>query len=57
MWVYIKHERDLLKTETAEDRRTRTYEQASRYVDELLAQPWNEAASRHYRYRSGLKYR
>ncbi|MCD6325128.1 alpha-glucosidase/alpha-galactosidase [Candidatus Bathyarchaeota archaeon] len=32
-----------------EDPRTKSYEQARSLVDELLAQPWNAEAARHYR--------
>jgi hypothetical protein len=38
-----------LVLEIAEDHRTRSWEQAIKVVEELLAQPWNEEAQRHYK--------
>jgi len=38
-----------LVLEIAEDHRTRSWEQAIKVVEELLAQPWNDEAKRHYK--------
>jgi len=38
-----------LVLEIAEDHRTRSWEQAVKVVEELLAQPWNKEAQQHYK--------
>jgi alpha-galactosidase len=47
--AFRDHDRKSLVLLVAEDPRTRSFQQASRLVDTLLAQPWNAEADRHYR--------
>lgn len=47
--AYENRDREMLVLMLCEDHRTKSYEQAKNLVDELLAQPWNEAANAHYR--------
>jgi alpha-galactosidase len=47
--AFINHDRGGLELLVAEDPRTRSFEQAQRLVNALLAQPWNEDADKHYR--------
>lgn len=46
--AYENRDREMLVLMIAEDHRTTSYEQAKDLVDELLAQPWNEEANKHY---------
>lgn len=47
--AFEEGDRMSLVLEVAEDHRTRSWDQAVRAVEALLAQPWNEEARRHYR--------
>ena len=47
--AYENRDREMLVLMLCEDHRTKSYEQAKNLVNELLAQPWNEAADAHYR--------
>jgi alpha-galactosidase len=47
--AYLNGDRSSLVLELTHDNRTRSYEQAKTLIDELLRQPWNEEAERHYR--------
>lgn len=47
--AYRNGDRGLLVLELMHDHRTKSYEQAKALIDELLAQPWNADADKHYR--------
>jgi alpha-galactosidase len=47
--AFLDRDRRSLVLLVAEDPRTRSFQQANRLVDALLAQPWNREADRHYR--------
>jgi alpha-galactosidase len=47
--AYRRGDRTVLYLMVAEDPRTRSFDQAKKLVDTLLAQPWNADADKHYR--------
>jgi len=47
--AYMNRDRKTLVLMLMEDPRTRSFEQAQRLIDTLLAQPWNTEAAKHYR--------
>ena len=47
--AFMEGDRKSLVLMVMEDPRTKTFQQASRLVEELLAQPWNSEAANHYR--------
>ncbi|HUS95869.1 MAG TPA: hypothetical protein VMX97_03920, partial [Hyphomicrobiaceae bacterium] len=47
--AYMNRDRKTLVLMLMDDPRTRSFEQAKRLIDTLLAQPWNAGAAEHYR--------
>ena len=47
--AYRNGDRGLLVLELMHDHRTKSFEQAKELIDDLLAQPWNADANKHYR--------
>ena len=47
--AYRNGDRSLLVLELMHDHRTKSFEQAKDLIDDLLAQPWNVDADKHYR--------
>ena len=47
--AYMNRDRKTLVLMLMDDPRTRSFEQAKRLIDTLLAQPWNAGAAAHYR--------
>ncbi|MEN3048453.1 MAG: alpha-glucosidase/alpha-galactosidase [Candidatus Caldarchaeales archaeon] len=47
--AFLEGDRKSLVLMTAEDHRTRSFEQAVGVIEETLRQPWNESALQHYR--------
>jgi alpha-galactosidase len=47
--AFLEGDRQSLMLTLLDDRRTRSAEKAQALLEELLSQPWNEAAARHYR--------
>lgn len=47
--AYMNRDRKTLVLMLMDDPRTRSFEQAKRLIDSLLAQPWNAGAAAHYR--------
>jgi alpha-galactosidase len=48
-YAFVNRDRKALVLGLAQDHRTRSYEQAEKLIDTLLAQPWNKEAEEHYR--------
>ena len=47
--AFLRRDRESLVLGLMEDSRTQSYEQAKTVIDELLCQPWNTEADKHYR--------